>query len=71
MIDRRLPGLQILAGAKNGLARAPAIPVFENRSSESPDNELRELATGDPDGDDLCDLVLIAHDRIQICPQDK
>tara|TARA_R110002072_G_scaffold109160_1_gene236280 strand:- start:45873 stop:47978 length:2106 start_codon:yes stop_codon:yes gene_type:complete len=71
MIDRRLPGVQILAGGKNGLERALAIPVFETRPSESPDNEPRALATGDLDGDGLCDLVLIAHDRILIYPQDK
>lgn len=71
MIDRRLPGVQILAGGKNGLTRALAIPVFETRPSESPDNEPRALATGDLDGDGLCDLVLIAHDRILIYPQDK
>lgn len=71
MVDRRLPGVQILAGGKNGLARALAIPVFETRPSESPDNEPRALATGDLDGDGLCDFVLIAHDRILIYPQDK
>jgi hypothetical protein len=71
MVDRRLPGIQILAGGKNGLTRALAIPVFETRPSESPDSEPRALATGDLDGDGLCDLVLIAHDRILIYPQDK
>ena len=71
MIDRRLPGVQILAGGKDGLTRALAIPVFETRPSESPDNEPRALATGDLDGDGRCDLILIAHDRILIYPQDK
>jgi hypothetical protein len=71
MVDRRLPGIQILAGGKNRLTRALAIPVFETRPSESPDSEPRALATGDLDGDGLCDLVLIAHDRILIYPQDK
>ncbi len=71
MIDRRLPGLQILAGSKTGIRRALAMPVFETRPSESPDNEPRALATGDLDGDGRCDLVLIAHDRILIYLQDK
>lgn len=71
MIDRRLPGVQILAGSKDGLTRALAMPVFETRPSDSPDNEPRALATGDLNGDGLCDLILIAHDRILIYPQDK
>lgn len=71
MVDRRLPGIQILAGSTDGLARALAIPVFETRPSASPNNEPRALATGDLDGDGLCDLVLIAHDRILIYPQDN
>lgn len=71
IIDRRLPGVQILAGTPNGLTRALAVPVFETRPSESPDNEPSALATGDLDGDGLCDLILIAHDRILIYPQDK
>ena len=71
VIDRRLPGVQILAGGASGLQRALAVPVFETRPSESPDSEPRELATGDLDGDGACDFVLIAHDRILIYPQDK
>ena len=71
MIDRRLPGVQILAGGKEGIKRALAIPVFETRPSASPNNEPRALATGDLDGDGRCDLVLIAHDRILIYLQDK
>lgn len=71
MIDRRLPGVQILAGSKAGLERALAVPVFETRPSESPDSEPRAMATGDLDGDGLCDLILIAHNRILIYLQDK
>ena len=71
MIDRRLPGIQILAGSQNGLTRALAIPVFETRPGNSPNSEPRALATGDIDGDGRCDLVLIAHDRILIYPQDN
>jgi len=71
VIDRRLPGVQILAGGEQGLQRALAVPVFETRPSESPDSEPRDLATGDLDGDGRCDFALIAHDRILIYPQDK
>lgn len=71
MIDRRLPGVQILAGSKKGIQRALAIPVFETRPSESPDSDPRAMATGDLDGDGLCDLILIAHNRILIYLQDK
>ncbi|MCA8966421.1 MAG: FG-GAP repeat protein, partial [Planctomycetes bacterium] len=66
IVDGRLPGVHILAGSSAGLARALAIPVFEAGPSEEPDNEPRELATGDLDGDGRCDLVLLAHDRILI-----
>ncbi|HEB51704.1 MAG TPA: VCBS repeat-containing protein [bacterium] len=71
VIDRRLPGVQILAGSADALRRALAVPVFETPPSSSPNNEPRALATGDLDGDGLCDLVLIAHDRVLIYPQDK
>ncbi len=71
VVDRRLPGVQIVAGVPDGLARALAVPVFETPPSESPDSEPRELATGDLDGDGLCDFALIAHDRILVYPQDK
>ncbi len=66
IVDGRLPGVHILAGSSAGLARALAIPVFEAGPSEEPDNEPRELATGDLDGDGRCDLALLAHDRILI-----
>jgi hypothetical protein len=71
VIDGNLPGVQILAGSADGIARAIAVPVFETPPSQNPDNEPRELATGDLDGDGLTDFVLIAHDRILIYPQDK
>lgn len=70
VVDRHLPGVQILAGSASGLARALAIPVFEAPPSEEPDNEPRELATGDLDGDGRTDFVLIAHDRLLIYPQE-
>jgi hypothetical protein len=70
VVDRQLPGLQILAGGKAGLQRALAMPIFETPPSEQPDSEPRELATGDLDGDGRIDLVLIAHDRILIYPQE-
>jgi hypothetical protein len=71
MIDRQLPGVQVLAGTKDGLARALAIPVFEAGPGGEPENEPRELATGDLDGDGRCDFVLLAHDRILIYLQEK
>ena len=66
VVDGHLPGVHILAGGNDGLRRALAIPVFEAGPSEQPDNEPRELATGDLDGDGRCDLVLLAHDRILV-----
>ena len=71
VIDRHLPGVQILAGGKDGLQRALAIPVFEAPPSDQPDNEPRDMATGDLDGDGRLDFVLIAHDRILIYLQES
>ncbi len=71
VVDRHLPGVQILAGGTAGLQRALSIPVFETAPSQEPDNEPRELATGDLDGDGRTDFVLIAHDRILIYPQEQ
>lgn len=71
VIDGHLPGVQILAGGKGGLARALAIPVFEARPSAEPDSEPRDLATGDLDGDGRTDLALVAHDRVLIYLQEK
>jgi hypothetical protein len=70
LIDRHLPGVQILAGGPGSLQRALAIPAFEAPPSEEPDSEPRELATGDVDGDGRTDFVLIAHDRILIYLQE-
>ena len=75
VVDRHLPGVQILAGGKDtggkdGLSRALAVPVFEAAPSEQPDAEPRELAVGDLDGDGRTDLVLLAHDRILIYLQE-
>ena len=39
VVDRHLPGVQILAGGKDGLQRALAIPVFEAPPSGEPDTE--------------------------------
>lgn len=66
VVDRHLPGVQILAGGPTGLQRALAVPVFETPPREQPENEPRELAVGDLDGDGRTDFVLIAHDRILI-----
>jgi hypothetical protein len=70
VVDRHLPGVQILANGPDGLQRALAVPVFETRPSEQPDNEPRDLAVGDLDGDGRTDFVLIAHDRILIYLQE-
>ncbi len=70
VVDRHLPGVQILAGGKDGLQRALAVPVFETGPSEEPDNEPRVLAVGDLDGDGRTDFVLLAHDRILIYLQE-
>jgi hypothetical protein len=69
VVDRHLPGVQILAGGRDGLQRALAVPVFETGPQQEPDNEPRDLAVGDLDGDGRADFVLIAHDRILIYPQ--
>jgi len=71
LIDGHLPGVQILAGGKDGLARALAVPVFEAPPSGEPDSEPRDLATGDLDGDGRTDFALIAHDRVLIYLQEK
>ncbi len=71
MVDGHLPGVQILAGSKEGIERACAVPVFEAPPSEQPDNEPRELATGDLDGDGRTDFILVAHDRVLIYLQEK
>ncbi len=66
VVDGSLPGFHILARTDRGLERAVSAPVFEAGPSNEPDNEPRELATGDLDGDGRCDLVLLAHDRILV-----
>lgn len=71
IIDGQLRGVHILAATDAGLQRALAVPVFEAGPSEQPDNEPREMATGDLDGDGRCDLVLLAHDRILIYLQQQ
>jgi hypothetical protein len=70
VVDRHLPGVQILAGGRDGLQRALAIPVFERPPSEHADHEPRELAAGDLDGDGRADFVLVAHDRILVYLQE-
>lgn len=71
LIDRHLPGAQILAGGKDGLVRALAIPAFEAPPSAEPDSEPRDLATGDLDGDGRTDFALLVHDRVLIYLQEK
>ncbi len=66
IVDGRLPGLHVIARTDKGLERALSIPVYEAPPSGEPDNEPREVATGDLDGDGRCDLVLLAHDRILV-----
>lgn len=71
MLDGDLPGLQILTRTGKGLQRALAVPVFETPPREGASSEPRELRIGDVDGDGRADLVLVAHDRILIYPQEK
>ena len=71
MIDGHLPGLQILAGGKDGLQRALVIPVFEAPPSQEPENEPRELQVGDLDGDGRTDLAILCYDRLLIYLQQK
>ncbi|MBM4062643.1 MAG: VCBS repeat-containing protein [Planctomycetes bacterium] len=71
VLDGRLPGVQILAGGKQGLLRALAIPVYEAPPSQEPENEPRELRVADLNGDGRDDLVLLAFDRVLIYLQEK
>ena len=71
IVDGSLPGMQILAGSSGAIERALAIPVFEKGPTVGPDNEPREIAAGDVDGDGRTDLVVIAHDRVLVYLQEK
>jgi hypothetical protein len=64
VVDRDVPGVQIVAGGAQGLQRALSIPVFETPPRSQPGPEPRELAVGDLDGDGRQDFALIVHDRI-------
>jgi hypothetical protein len=66
VVDRDVPGVQIVAGGAQGLQRALSIPVFETPPRSQPGPEPRELAVGDLDGDGRQDFVLIVHDRLLI-----
>ena len=70
VVDRRLPGPQILTWEEDRLARALAIPVFEIRAGGGA-GEPREMRIGDFDGDGREDLVLLAHDRVLIYLQEE
>ncbi|MCA8974288.1 MAG: VCBS repeat-containing protein [Planctomycetes bacterium] len=71
MIDGKLPGIQVLAGAADGLERALAMPVFEAPPSDQSNQEPRAMQVGDLDGDGRADIVLLAFDRILIYLQEK
>ncbi len=71
VIDGRLPGLQILAGGKDSLRRALAMPVFEAPPSDESHNEPRDLRVGDINGDGRDDLIVLAFDRILVYLQEK
>lgn len=66
LLDGSLPGVQILTRSGDGLLRCLAMPAFETPPGEGPNNEPREMAVGDLNGDGRDDLVLIAHDRLLI-----
>ena len=66
-----LPGLQILAGGKDSLQRALAMPVYEAPPSDDSHNEPRDLEVGDFNGDGLTDLAVLAFDRVLIYLQQK
>lgn len=71
LIDGHLPGLQILAGGKDSLQRALAVPVYEAPPSDESHNEPRDMRVGDLNGDGRDDLVVLAFDRLLIYLQQK
>lgn len=66
VIDGHLPGLQIIAGGENTLARALAMPVYEAPPSDESHREPRDVQVGDINGDGRMDIVLLAFDRVLV-----
>ena len=71
LLDEQLHGLHLVVRTDAGLERAVSFPVFELPEALDDVYEPREIAAGDVDGDGRTDLILIAHDRVLIYPQEK
>jgi hypothetical protein len=74
LIDTRSRYIEVLQfRPPNRVQHATYFTVFEQKSltgSEGPGSEPREALIADVTGDDRADLVLLAHDRLLVYPQD-
>ena len=71
LLDEDINGVQVLVAGSSELRRSLGFPVFEIPEKVDQVYEPRAIASGDWDGDQREDLVLISHDRVLIYRQEK